>query len=349
MVRHLLLFASLLLPAATSAAERQLILRLGAESDSNPARLFGAGEGVEVGPKGTISFADERLAWPDGLLTSEAQVGARWLPLRDDWTAVWRVGGGLDWMASGAWSHRAHAEFRGRSEAPGDDGLGMTRDYERLAVTLGSARSWEHLTLEAGAGYAAFGYAADRGRSWHGPTASLGLTYAPCEAVTLSASYEPSLRISAETPFLLTESLTQATSAKLQYDGGRWVTSVSGSATAASAGSDATGGGDYLHETAELTIGGLLWGDAVGRLSGLLQRVAYDGAGSVVELAVEDEDRNQVSIAIEQPLGGGWGVEGRYQRYLQRLGAESSAQNDFERHIAFVGLSWRSEPEGAEP
>ena len=349
MVRHLLLFASLLLPAAASAAERQLILRLGAESDSNPARLFGAGDGVEVGPKGTISFTDERLAWPDGLLTTEAQVGARWLPLRADWAAVWRVGGGLDWMGGGAWSHWAHAEFRGRSEAPGDDGLGMTRDYERVAATLGSARSWEHVTLEAGAGYAAFGYAADSGRSWHGPTASLSLSYAPSEAVTLSASYEPSLRISAETPFLLTESLTQATSAKLQYDGGRWVTSVSGSATASSAGSDASGGGDYLHETVELTIGGLLWGDAVGRLSGVLQRVVYEGAGSVVELAVEDEDRNQVSVAIEQPLGRGWGVEGRYQRYLQRLGAESSDKNDFERHIAFVGLSWRSEPEGAEP
>lgn len=349
MVRHFLLFASLLFPAAASAAERQLILRLGAESDSNPARIFDAEEGVVAGPKGTISFTDERLAWPEGLLTTEAQVGARWLPLRADWAAVWRVGGGLDWRASGAWSHRAHAEFRGRSEAPGDDGLGMTRDYERVAATVGSARSWDHVTFEAAAGYAAFGYAADSGRSWHGPTGSFSVSYAPTDAVTVSASYEPSLRINAETPVLLTESLTQSTGARLQYDAGRWVASLSGSATAASAGSDAAGGGDYLHETAELTLGGLLWGDAVGRLSGVLQRVAYDGAGSVVELAVEDEDRNQVSIAIEQPLVGGWGLEGRYQRYLQRLGAESSAQTDFERHIAFVGLSWRSEREGAEP
>ena len=349
MVRHFLLFASLLVPAAASAAERQLILRLGAESDSNPARIFGADEPVVVGPKGTISFSDERLAWPDGLLTTEAQVGARWLPLRDDWAAVWRVGGGLDWTQGGDWSHRTHAEFRGRSEAPGDDGLGMTRDYERVAATLGSTRSWEHLTLDAGAGYAAFGYAADSGRNWHGPTASVTLSYAPSDTVTISGSYEPSLRMSAETPFLLTESLTQSTGARLQYDAGRWVASISGSATAASAGSDASGGGDYLHETAEITLGGLLWGDAVGRLSGVLQRVAYEGAGSVVELAVEDEDRNQVSIALEQPLVDGWGLEGRYQRYLQRLGAESSAQNDFERHIAFVGLSWRSEREGAEP
>jgi hypothetical protein len=349
MVWHLLLLAPLLLPAVASAAERQLILRLGAESDSNPARIFDAEEGVVAGPKGTISFVDERLAWPDGLLTTEAQVGARWLPLRDDWAAVWRVGGGLEWTQGGEWSHRTYAEFRGRSEAPGDDSLGMTRDYERVAATLGSSRSWEQVTFEAGAGYAAFGYAADSGRSWHGPTAALTLSYAPNEAVTLSGSYEPSLRMSAETPFRLTESLTQVAGARLQYDAGRWVASISGSATAASAGSDASGGGDYLHETAELTIGGLLWGDAVGRLSGVLQRVAYDGAGSVVELAVEDEDRNQVSIAIEQPLARGWGLEGRYQRYLQRLGAASSAQNDFERHIAFVGLSWRSEREGAEP
>jgi hypothetical protein len=349
MVGRLLLFALFVMPAVASAAERQLILRLGAESDSNPTRTFGAEESVVAGPKGTISFVDERLAWPDGLLTTEAQVGARWLPLREDWAAVWRLGGGLNWSHGGAWSHRAHGEFRGRSEAPGDDGLGMTRDYERVAATLGSARSWERLTLESAAGYAAFGYAADSGRSWHGPTASLSLSYAASEAVTLSASYEPSLRMSAETPFLLTESLTQSTGARLQYDAGRWVGSVSGSATAASAGSDASGGGDYLHETLEITLGGLLWGDAVGRLSGVLQRVAYDGAGSVVELAVEDEDRNQVSIAIEQPLGDGWGLEGRYQRYLQRLGAATSSQNDFERHIAFVGLSWRSEREGAEP
>ena len=349
MVGHLLLFALLLLPAVASAAERQLILRLGAESDSNPARIFDAEQGVVAGPKGTISYVDERLAWPEGLLTTEAQVGARWLPLRADWAAVWRVGGGLDWTSGGDWSHRTYAEFRGRSEAPGDDGLGMTRDYERVAATVGSARAWEQVTFEAAAGYAAFGYAADSGRSWHGPTAALTLSYAPSEAVTLSASYEPSLRMSTQTPVLLTESLTQSTGAKLQYNAGRWVASLSGSATAASAGSVALSGGDYLHETAELTLGGLLWGDAVGRLSGVLQRVAYDGAGSVVELAVEDEDRNQVSIAIEQPLVGGWGLEGRYQRYLQRLGAESSTQNDFERHIAFVGLSWRSERKGGEP
>lgn len=349
MVGHLLLFALLLLPAVASAAERQLVLRLGAESDSNPSRTFGAGDGVGVGPKGTISFVDERLAWPDLLLSTEAQVGARWLPLREDLAAVWRLGGGLDWNQGGAWSHSAHAEFRGRSEAPGDDGLAMTRDYARVATTVASARSWDRLTLDAGAGYAAFGYAADSGRSWHGPTASVSLSYALSEAVTLSASYEPSLRISAETAFLLTESLTQSSGAKLQYDAGRWVASVSGLATAASAGSGGSGGGDYLHQTAEITLGGLLWGEAVGRLSGVLQRVAYAGAGSVVELAVEDEDRSQVGLAIEQPLVGGWGIEGRYQRYLQRLGAESSAQNDFERHIAFVGLSWRSEPEGTEP
>lgn len=349
MVGRLLLFALFVMPAVASAAERQLILRLGAESDSNPSRTFGAGDGVGVGPKGTISFVDERLAWPDGLLTTETQVGARWLPHREDWAAVWRLGGGLDWTHGGAWSHRAHGEFRGRSEAPGDDDLGITRDYERVAATLGSARSWERLTLASAAGYAAFGYAADSGRSWHGPTASISLSYAPSDAFTLSASYEPSLRMSAETAFMLTESLTQSTGARLQYDAGRWVAAVSGSATAASAGSDASGGGDYLHETVEITLGGLLWGDAVGRLSGVVQRVAYEGAGSVVELAVEDEDRNHVSLAIEQPLGGGWGLEGRYQRYLQRLGAESAAQNDFERHIAFVGLSWRSERQGEAP
>ena len=339
MARFLLIVLILLLPSAAAAAEREVVLRLGAESDSNPTREFDDRAGAEVGPKGTIAFADQLLAWPDGLLTTENQVGARWLPERNDWTAVWRVGGGLAWMNDSPWSTRVHAEFRGRSEAQGSDDLGITRDYERLSAGGVSARSWDAFSVEVAAGYAAFGYAADSGQSWHGPTWGTTAT-AEAGSATLALGYDASLRLGGDGPLLY--GATQAVTGRAEYDGGCWLASVAAAATSA----PSRGAGDdaerYLHESLELSIGGLLWGDAVGSVSGVLQRVDYDGAGAVVELAVEDEDRNQVSVAIEQPLGAGWGLEGRYQRLLQRQQAGSTAQNDFERHIAFVGLSWRS-------
>ena len=349
MARLSLLLTALLSPAAAAAGEREVVLRLGAESDSNPTRVFGAGEGLEVGPKGTVSYRDQLLLWPDGLLTTENQLGTRWLPLRNDWAAVWQVGGGLTWMGRGDWTHRAQAEFRGRSEAVEEDDLGISRDYERLAGSVGSSGSWGEFSVEGTAGYAAFGYAADRAKSWHGPTLTLSGSYAPTEALLVSMAYEPSLRRNEAAAFSLSESLSQSASARVEYDGGRWIASAAGAATAAASSISEPGSGAYLHRSLELTVGGLLWGDALGRLSGVLQRVDYDGVGSVVELAVEDEDRNQVSLAIEQPLSGGWGLEGRYQRLLQRQQAGSSAQNDFERHIAFVGLSWRSGAGGEAP
>lgn len=336
------MFIALLLfvPAVVSAAEREVMLRLGAESDSNPTRVFGDGEGIEFGPKGTVAYADQLLAWPNGLLTTDNQVGARWLPERNDWTAVWRIGGGLTWMDESPWSDRVHAEFRGRSEAQGRDDLGITRDYERLTVGGVSSRTWDGWGLEAAAGYAAFGYAADTGQSWHGPTWGVTLS-ADAGAATFSVGYDASLRLGGDGPLLY--GATQAVTGRAEYDGGCWLASVAAAATAA----PSRGAGDdaerYLHESLELSVGGLMWGDTVGRLSGVLQRVDYEGAGSVVELAVEDEDRNQVSVALEQPLPHGLGLEVRYQRLLQRQQAGSTAQNDFERHIAFVGLSWRSE------
>lgn len=343
------LLIALLFPAIASAGEREFVLRLGAESDSNPTRVFGEGEGLEVGPKGTISYRDQRLAWRDGLFSTESQVGARWLPARNDWAAVWQLGGSLTQMADPKWSHQAQAEFRGRSEAMAEDDLGIARDYERLSATVGSRRAWDAVTLDASVGYAAFGYVADHTKSWHGPTMMVAAAYAPAESVLLSATYEPSLRLNASADFSATESLTQSSTVRVSYDAGVWLASVSGGATVAASSLTEQGAGDYLHESVECTVGALLWGDAVGRLSAVLQRVSYDGAGSAVDLAVEDEDRSQVSVAVEQPLAENWGLEARYQRLFQRQASDRLAQNDFERHIAFLGLSWRSGAEASAP
>lgn len=349
MARFPLLLIALLFPAAAAAGDREVVLRLGAESDSNPTRVFGEGEGLEAGPKGTISYREQWLAWRDGLFSTESQVGARWLPARNDWAAVWQLGGGLTWMADPHWSHQAQAEFRGRSEAMAEDDRGIARDYERLSATVGSRRAWEAITLDASVGYAAFGYVADHTKSWHGPTLMVAAAYAPTEAVMLSATYEPSLRLNASADFSATDSLTQSTTVQASYDAGRWLASVSGGATVAASSLTEPGSGDYLHESVECTVGALLWGDAVGRLSAVLQRVNYDGVGSAVDLSVEDDDRSQVRVAFEQPLGGHWGVEARYQRLFQRRGSEFEVKSDFERHIAFVGLSWRSGGESSEP
>jgi hypothetical protein len=338
-------------PLDADATELSGSLRAGLEYDSNPLRRFesapDAGEGsgaggVEVVPQAIETDVAAKVsgavdaAW-EVSETSEARLQARaglrkLLEYDSEDALVWQAAASQSWLAGDRWSHRIELDGKGRLERA------ARRDYARAGGRWVAAWSHADWTLESSLGFSAFAYLPDPDLGWTGPAAQVEAIWAPSEAWELRASYGPSLRLSpdgAGEPSHAAQLRAQWLTGPLLLEGGYAFVRSESSAVR------------YQHQVVDLSVGALLFESTMLRARGMIQRTTYPSSvdlasvddAAAPELAVEDENRNQVSVSLEQPLGAGLSLETRYAGLFQSL-ATPGDDRTFARHIGYVGLAW---------
>jgi hypothetical protein len=341
----MLMIAVVLLSRTVAAQEHVWSLKAGQEFDSNPLRVVGAGSGTDTATRMLGVWSFRHPLGSAGISQWGVTVGGRVLLDTGSESAVvsqfrhsetfrvhprWTVGWGVD--------------AKDRTERDG------FRDYRRGGLALDVTRAIGVVDLSVHGSWQAFEFKPAPSLSWHGPQGAIAFDVYATDWLTLQGRQsvggrfvgEEALRASDDglvaDANVFRQDLLVSSSVRLSFASPLASLDVGGNLVW----NDSNASGrSYRRQVfdAQLTVNPV--GNLFARVAGQLQRTTFPDTALVDDsFALDDENRNQFSVSVENPVGHeSVTVELRSTWWADAFSGDETDR--YMRWVGYAGVAWR--------
>ena len=349
-VIHFMLYGILLVATSTpacpvAAQEHVWSLKAGQEVDSNPLRVVEAGSDTDTATRMLGSWSFRHRLGLMGVGQWGVTVGGRALVATSSESAVvsqfrhsevfrvhprWTVGWGID--------------AKDRTERQG------FRDYRRGGLALDVVRAIGVLDLSVQGSWQAFQFKPDASLSWHGPQGMVAFDVYATDWLTVQGRQSVGGRFVGEEALPSFDEGAVRDSNRFRQDllvssGVR--ISIASSLASLDVGGNLiwndsnSAGRSYRRQVvdAQLTLNPV--GNLFARFAGQLQRTRFPDTALVDDsFALDDENRNQLSVSLENPVGHeSVTVELRSTWWSDAFSGDETDR--YMRWVGYAGVAWR--------
>lgn len=328
-----------------AAQEHVWSLKAGQEVDSNPSRVVGAGSDIDTATRMLGSWSFRHRLGSTGIGQWGVTVGGRVLVDTGSESAVvsqfrhselyrvhprWTVGWGVD--------------AKDRTERDG------FRDYRRGGLGLDVVRAIGLVDLSAHGSWQALEFKPAPSLSWHGPQGAMAVDVYATDWLTVQGRQsagvrfvgEQALPAPADSPVedesVYRQDLLLSSSVRLSFVWSLASLDVGGNLVW----NDSNASGrSYRRQVvdAQLTVNPV--GNLFARLAGQLQRTSFPTTAFIDDsFALDDENRNQISVSFENPIGHETvTLELRSTWWADAFSGDETAR--YSRWVGYAGVAWR--------
>jgi hypothetical protein len=331
--------------SATASAEvglQQVSVRAGLEGDSNPTRALDAPGGGDVAHRysllgvGSAQSSNRRLA-----LQLQGGAAGRWLvatPEEDAWVSQARLSG---WHV---WSRQVRAGVQGQVRDRTE--RGRFRDSLQgsgLAVVQGGGAG--PVQVGVAGGYQGFRFKPQRTFDGHGPLGHLQVHARGPGGLDASLRGGLQGRLVAEVgddvPAQGRRDLMGTVQARVGWTESRWMGHVGVQRQWNRSNTTARGFSRWMMDTEVGVPVGEAW---VFRAAALVQRTRFsDGVLLDEAFALDEDNRNQMSLSAAWQVHPRWSLEGRWVHFREAFGGDD-ARVPYGRHLGYLGVAWWMRP-----
>jgi hypothetical protein len=337
-------------PGLAVAQEHTWSLKAGQEVDTNPLRVVGDGSPTDTATRLLGTWSLRHRIGASGVGVWSANVGGRLLlETRAETAVVSQLRHSERFRIHPQWSAGWAVDGKDRTE---QDGF---RDYRRGGLSMDVNRAIGLIDLSLQSSWQAFQFKPNPSLSWHGPQGAIGLDVYATDWLTVQGRQSVGVRFVGEDALeetdegavalqgvsredvLVSSSLrvNLAWSVMLLDLGGNLVWNRSN-----------TFGREYRRQVvdAQLTLNPA--GNLFARVAGQLQRTTFPDTAFVDDsFALDDENRNQLSVSLENPIGHeSVTVELRSTWWADAFTGDETDR--YMRWVGYLGVAWRGRAEG---
>ncbi len=320
-------------------------MKAGQELDSNPLRVVGEGSEPDTATRLLGSWSLRHPIGSTGVGVWGVNVGGRLLiDTASESAVVSQFRHAENFRVHPRWTVGWGVDGKDRTEREG------FRDYRRGGVNLDVVRAIGLLDVSVQGGWQAFQFKPEPSLSWHGPQGVLAFDVYATDWLTLQGRQSVGARFVGEEALQVTDEsggLDERASRRdvLVSSGVRvgfaWAVASLDLGGNLVWNSSNTFGRSYRRQVfdAQVTVNPI--GNLFARIAGQLQRTMFPDIAFVDEsFALDDENRNQLSVSLENPIGHeSVTLELRSTWWSDAFSGDETER--YTRWVGYAGLCWR--------